>query len=73
MRDPEVHRHCKRAVPARKKRYGIQQWSNWSKQWCFAQWFVTEKARDQSYENLMKKTATLKLHGIGTPIRKVQR
>ena len=66
-------RHHKRSGPARSKKFGIEQWSNWFKKWWHRQWYVTEKARDQAFENLAKKTTILKEHGFHTPVRKVNR
>ncbi len=41
--------------------------------WWHRQWYITEKARDQAFENLAKKTTILKEHGFHTPVRKVNR
>ena len=68
---PEVPKHLKRAP--RHKRYGIEQWSAWSKKWCLRQWYVTEKARDQAFENLQDKTTILTGTQWDTPVRKVDR
>jgi hypothetical protein len=69
----EPPRHFKTGVPARRKKYGIQTWSHWTKQWRQWRWYPTERSRDQAYESLKKHTVVL----IGTPwdapVRKVNR
>jgi len=64
-------RHVKRAK--RHKKYGIEEWSDHFSKWAHARWFATEKARDQSLEDLKHKTTILKLYGTGTQLRKVER
>ncbi len=55
------------------KKFGIQEWSRWFKKWVHSHWYVTEKARDQAYEVVMKANERLKLHDMDSPIRKVNR
>jgi len=73
----EQPRHFKRATKPRHKKYGIEQYSRWFHRWCGRTWYITEKARDQAFDNLMAKTdAVKKLKSINfefAPIRKVNR
>lgn len=73
MRDPELSLHRKKALPPRRKKFGVEQWSRWLGKWCFPTWYVTEKARDQAYENLMTKTSPLRSLGHDLLARKVHR
>ena len=57
----------------KRNRYGIEQWSCWSKKWCHRQWYVTAKARDQAFEDLTTKTTILRDTPWDTPFRKVDR
>ena len=68
---PEIPKHQKRAP--RHKRYGIEQWSNWSKKWHCWQWYATKKARDQAFKNLSTKTTILRGTKWDTPMRKLDR
>ena len=68
---PEVPKHQKRA--RQHKRFGIEQWSRWHKKWCHRQWYVTAKARDQTFRNLTTKTSILRGTQWDTPVRKVDR
>jgi hypothetical protein len=73
MRDPEVPKHQKKALPARQKKYGIEQWSRWFGRWCLPTWYRTEKARDQAFENQITKTTILRQSNYDNPLRKVDR
>jgi len=67
----EDARHRKKAP--RHKKFGIQQWSNYLKAWGFGHWYSTEKARDQAYDDLGKKTQILRDHDMDSPLRKIER
>jgi len=74
MREPDdCPRPQKRASRAREKRFGYEQWSDHFRKWMFARWFLTEKARAQSLEDLKRKTTILKRHGIIPRYRKISR
>ena len=67
-------RHRKRRPKPRQKKYGIQQWSEWHKEWGLTNWYATEKARDQALDDLKRHTcAILKQHGHDPQYRKVNR
>jgi hypothetical protein len=67
----DIPRHQKKTP--KHKRFGIEQWSNWSNKWCHRQWYVTAKARDQALKNLTTKTTILRGTQWDTPVRKVDR
>jgi hypothetical protein len=72
--DPNSPRHVKRRPKPRQRRFGVEQWNNWSKKWCYRQWYATEKARDQALEDLKRHTRNiLKEHGREPQYRKVNR
>ena len=69
FRDPEIPRHKKKAMPSRKKKWGIEYWSNWFQQWFPNGWYGSERQRDQAYESLVKghKRAVAGLRQLGGP------
>jgi len=71
-------RHCKRRPKPRQKRWGIEQWIEWSwskkpGEWGFARWYASEKARDQAFENVVEKCDILRQVGRPAKFRKIQR
>lgn len=49
----EVPKHHKRG--GQRKRFGIEQWSDWFNRWdFFTRWYLTEAARDKALEALHK-------------------
>lgn len=73
MRDPENVRYVKKAIPARKKKWGLEQWNRWFGAWSFPEWYRTEKARDQAYDDFIAKTSYLRTLGHDLLVRKVNR
>ena len=70
----DIPRHRKRACKPRQKKFGIEQWSKWFKQWCHRTWYVTEKARDQALEDLKKHTCNIfKMTGEEPKFRRINR
>lgn len=48
----EVPKHRKRG--GQRKRFGIEEWSNWFEKWYLVGWYLTEARRDQALEALQK-------------------
>lgn len=69
----EQPRHRKRAAKSREKRFGYEEWNEKFCKWMRPRWYVTERARDQALEDLERKTAILRKHGIIPQFRKVER
>jgi hypothetical protein len=70
----DAPKHLKKA---KKKPFGIEYFRRWSLGgWTSHQWYPTEKARDQAYDNLIAKVdgihSTIR-HGVSSDIRKVER
>ena len=58
--DDEKPRHHKRALKPRRKKYGIEQWSDWFQSWRHCRrWYTTEAARDKALADLIKHTRNL--------------
>jgi hypothetical protein len=68
---PEVPKHLKH-IPKR-KRFGIEQWNEYHQKWCYRQWYLTAKARDQALEDFQKRTTMLTRTSLDTPVRKIDR
>ncbi len=77
MIDPDQDdrpRHHKKAIKPSRKRFGIEQWSEWFKRWYHRQWYATAKSRDQAIEDLKRHTCNiLKKYGHNPRYRKVDR
>ena len=48
----EIPKHHKQG--GQRKRFGIEQWSNWLNCWGLARWYLTEVTRDKALETLHK-------------------
>jgi hypothetical protein len=70
MRDPEETRYKKKAT---KKRFGIESWSSFSKDWSHYKWYETEKARDQALEVAKRHFANYKFKNYTFKFRAINR
>jgi len=65
----EIPKHRKQG--GQRKRFGIEQWSNWLNCWGLVRWYLTEATRDKALETLNK---TCRNSGFkATQYRKVER
>jgi hypothetical protein len=71
MRDPDQVRYVKKKL--KHKRWGIQKWNPHLQRWRTVDWYETEKARNQAYENMLNKTTILTGTIHDQPIRKAKR
>jgi hypothetical protein len=70
MRDPEELRYKKKS---KKKRFGIESWSNFSNNWASDSWYETEKARDQALEAIQRRFANYKFKNYTFKFRAINR
>lgn len=57
----EIPKYHKRG--GKRKRFGIEEWSDWFKKWYRVGWYLTEATRDQALETLRK---TARNSGLST-------
>ena len=68
----EIPKHHKKAP--KKKPYGIEYFrSGWIGGWTSHDWYATSKARDNAYDDLLRKTDSMPSTTLCSKIRKVER
>ncbi len=73
--EEEIPKYHKRATASKHKRFGIQEtYNTWiGGRWVSTKWFLTKRARDQSYDDLLKKTTGLRKYLVESETKKVER